>query len=477
MYNFNRQPATENSTSETLEDLKRKTLLHTKQLLALIQRFRLGEDHIDPKTFREAIQFTRNLSVQYLWIDSLCILQDSVMDWRHQSALMGDIYRNCFCNIAATSSSNSHGGLFVERNPNLVRPPTVTIRRRQRDHELTDPRRYHVWDSSLWRNHVQFSPLNRRGWVLQERLLAPRVVHFSKYVFWECNSLIACDALPSGQFFGFAVEGEGFYTRFLAIIEKISDKEHKGEKTKHVQMARDLWRDVVRTYSKCILTKDEDILVAISGIANIMESTLNDQCIAGLWRSTLLEDLLWISITAVRLFPCRAPTWSWASMKGATLPRGIFQGDVDRLENLVEIKDIQLKTSGDARNGQVETGYLTFEGLVFELSCKEDKYLQNVSSWNFEVEVDFDDKNAFGSPRNERQYTKVLGLPIYMRSIPKMIIIHGLVIELAPCEYPEGHFVRIGTFWFMLRLKEDRPSVEDIQLELKEHERRIIVLA
>jgi len=54
MYNFNRQPATENSTSETLEDLKRKTLLHTKQLLALIQRFRLGEDHIDPKTFREA---------------------------------------------------------------------------------------------------------------------------------------------------------------------------------------------------------------------------------------------------------------------------------------------------------------------------------------------------------------------------------------------------------------------------------------
>lgn len=66
------------------------------------------------KTFRQAIQFSRALLVKYLWIDRLYILQDSVDDWRHQSTLVGEIYRTCFCNIAATSSPNSHGGIFLE---------------------------------------------------------------------------------------------------------------------------------------------------------------------------------------------------------------------------------------------------------------------------------------------------------------------------------------------------------------------------
>jgi Heterokaryon incompatibility protein (HET) len=69
-----------------------------------------------PKTFRQAIELTRTLSIRYLWIVSLCILQDSVDDWRQQSAVMGEIYQHCFCNIAATASPNSDGGIFVERD-------------------------------------------------------------------------------------------------------------------------------------------------------------------------------------------------------------------------------------------------------------------------------------------------------------------------------------------------------------------------
>jgi hypothetical protein len=175
-----------------------------------------------PKTFREAIQFTRALSVQYLWIDSLCILQDSLEDWRHQSALMGEIYKNCFCNLAATGSSNSQGGIFVERDLNMIRPFNLAIMEKSLDGRIAHQGRYYVWDAGLWRNHVETAPLNRRGWVLQvnvpfwlyfrssrfqqvclfgnasllenAKLLrrtpsAPRVVHFSKYIFWECKSL------------------------------------------------------------------------------------------------------------------------------------------------------------------------------------------------------------------------------------------------------------------------------------------------
>jgi len=152
-----------------------------------------------PKTFREAIQFTRALSVQYLWIDSLCIMQDSLEDWRHQSALMGEIYKNCFCNLAATGSSNSQGGIFVERDLNISRPFNMAIMAKSLDREIAHQGRYYVWDAGLWRNHMETAPLNRRGWVLQERLLAPRIIHFSKYVFWECKSLAASEIMPTGE--------------------------------------------------------------------------------------------------------------------------------------------------------------------------------------------------------------------------------------------------------------------------------------
>jgi hypothetical protein len=172
-------------------------------------------------------------------------------------------------------------------------------------------------------------------------------------------------------------------------------------------------------------------------------------------------------------WPLRAPTWSWASMKGSILPRSRFESDVA----LVEIKDIQLKTTGDARNGQVEIGFLTFECLLLELARIGETYVQNASSWNFGVVVDLDDRTADGLPRNEKQYTKVLGLPIILSRSAESISIHGLVIELAPGGYPVGYFVRIGTFFFVLQLKEDRPSIEDIRDELKEQEKRTIVLA
>ncbi|KAE9369738.1 HET-domain-containing protein [Stipitochalara longipes BDJ] len=432
-----------------------------------------------PKTFREAIQFTRALLVKYLWIDSLCILQDSLEDWRHQSALMGEIYRNCFCNLAATSSSNSQGGIFVERDPDLIRPLSLEIMSKNGHDGLERQERYYLWDSSLWRDHVELAPLNRRGWVLQERLLAPRVVHFSKYIFWECKSLVSCEIMPTGEPFDFQLDYNSFYTRFLQIIEKVSAQEHEttDEKTKLTQAAHHLWWDLVLTYSRCALSKDEDILVAISGIANIMENNLKDQYIGGLWRSTLLKDLLWSSRTpsSVRPFPLLAPTWSWASMKGPIFRSTVSEGFCRRVLDFAQIMDIQIKTSGDERNGQIENGYLTIQGLLFDLLWNEEMYQLNVSRCNFKVNVELDDHIA-GKSHRQKQGTKFLCIPICMSENP-CIILDGLVLELAPHGYPEGHFMRIGTFRAKSDPEEIRPHIEEILLELEKQEKRIIVLA
>ena len=81
-----------------------------------------------PRTFQDTIRLARHLRIQYLWIDSLCIVQDSERDWLEQAALMGEIYRGSYLNVAATKSPDPHGGLFTTRNPILITPLRIALR-------------------------------------------------------------------------------------------------------------------------------------------------------------------------------------------------------------------------------------------------------------------------------------------------------------------------------------------------------------
>jgi Heterokaryon incompatibility protein (HET) len=78
--------------------------------------FSISVDEL-PKTFRDAVSITRRLGFRYLWIDSLCIIQDLEKDWKCESAKMGSIYRNSTCCIAAVAARDSEGGCFSLRNP------------------------------------------------------------------------------------------------------------------------------------------------------------------------------------------------------------------------------------------------------------------------------------------------------------------------------------------------------------------------
>lgn len=74
-----------------------------------------------PRTFQHAVIVASHLGLEYLWIDSLCIIQDSTQDWLQELGLMEDVYTNSICNIAASHSSDGHGGLFRKRNPHLAK--------------------------------------------------------------------------------------------------------------------------------------------------------------------------------------------------------------------------------------------------------------------------------------------------------------------------------------------------------------------
>ncbi len=123
-----------------------------------------------PKTLQDAISITREMGIRYLWIDLLCITQDSEQDWLHESALMGDIYENSYCNISAISAKDGTMDCFYQRNSCLIKAPNI-----EASWSDLQPGFYYVIDGSMWTHEVDQAPLSQRAWVFQERFLTPEI--------------------------------------------------------------------------------------------------------------------------------------------------------------------------------------------------------------------------------------------------------------------------------------------------------------
>lgn len=173
-----------------------------------------------PKTFQDAIRFTRRTPVEYIWIDSLCILQDSEDDWQDEAVRMEHVYSNAYCNIAATAGSHTQAGCFVERDVNVCLPVIInlapqfhaslsalyqTISQKLVSTDSNkgvgfDPGKYICHEENLWEREITNSILMRRAWVFQERFLAKRVLHFaSSQIFFECRTSQKSEICPRGM--------------------------------------------------------------------------------------------------------------------------------------------------------------------------------------------------------------------------------------------------------------------------------------
>lgn len=121
-----------------------------------------------PKTFTDAIEVNRRLKIRYIWIDSLCIIQegDEMKDWSHEASLMQKVYSNSICNISAAGATDGTKGLFFERN--LVPKEPIRIKNsrkitRLRLPEGKDTQLYYIFDTDHWKNQVEKGPLNKRA--------------------------------------------------------------------------------------------------------------------------------------------------------------------------------------------------------------------------------------------------------------------------------------------------------------------------
>ena len=142
-----------------------------------------------PKTFQDAVDVTRKLGIRYLWIDSLCIIQDIEEDWEKESRRMEDVFANAFCTIAATSAKDSWDGFLVSQS---VKQSVKLV-----DRSVDPPLSVYACEvGGSFKTDIGSGGLNQRAWVLQERALSPRTIHFTTaQTYWECGSVIRCDNL------------------------------------------------------------------------------------------------------------------------------------------------------------------------------------------------------------------------------------------------------------------------------------------
>ena len=327
------------------------------------QRLRDGFSAADTlsKTFQDAIIICRELGVKYLWIDSLCIFQDSAEDWRYEAAQMGQVYEHSLCNIAATGVFNDEEGCFRDRDVSFVQRCTIKSEWEHR-HNAT----WEIINHHFWRARINRAPLNRRGWVMQERWLSPRVLHYGRdQILWECSELDACETYPAGlpkplrtYDSGFKLDPELLEPLEYRSVAKTSDPH---------SLLRSTWKFFVQAYGEASLTKEEDKLVAISGIAKRMQGLLDDEYLAGLWRKNLPSQLLWAatdyarpsSLPSRKPRSYRAPSWSWASTDG---PISDDWGTCDGI--LITILDARVTPVGTDPTGQIKDGLIRLKGRL-----------------------------------------------------------------------------------------------------------------
>ncbi|CAH0057625.1 unnamed protein product [Clonostachys solani] len=283
-----------------------------------------------PKTFQDAISLVSRLGLEYIWIDSLCILQDSLDDWDREAAVMSDVYLNATINIAATAASDGREGLFNDRDSLKTAPFQVYVD--WQGNWYGGPKRpyrgwYYLALTQAFEIDVRSAPLNTRGWI-----------------YWECMQLTSNEAFPEG----FLQNDQWIASigpRTIWSSDKIQNICQKpAPTTKEVSQPgsiagklitrpgpeseekreHDQWRRYVADYTKCALTKQTDKLIAIGGIASALAPWLKDENIAGCWRGSIFEDLLWKRAFRTDTLGSKslsldymAPSWSWASVDGA----------------------------------------------------------------------------------------------------------------------------------------------------------------
>ena len=273
-----------------------------------------------PKTIQDAILIVRKMGMRNLWVDALCIVQDSEEDFIREVAVMGDIFSNASFTIAVKDSASSADGCFHDRAwgspaafPLDIRLPGGT----EWNHRTSNISRLMLMPKlNHFKDRKTASILDSRGWTLQEDVLSPRVLQFwHEEIKWICLEATWSETDLDDHFSWSSHDRDMKLKPMLAKI---------GMEGTEPPDANDMfrhWRGMVQEFSTRELSKPADKLSALLGLQKRIAVTLKDVPVAGGWRDHYFwPSLLWTckpGATRGTRAPFICPSWSWASVEVA----------------------------------------------------------------------------------------------------------------------------------------------------------------
>ncbi|KAF4957073.1 hypothetical protein FSARC_11404 [Fusarium sarcochroum] len=312
-----------------------------------------------PRTFQDAVTVTRNLRIDYLWIDSLCIVQDDPEDWKREAEKMENVFSFACCTISATSANGCDEGFLHRSTENSVRvsglgedPPVSAYLR-----EL----------SPDFEGDVERSPLHQRAWVFQERALSQRNFHFTpSQTYFQCPSGVWCETVgetdirrgvgdrasgtrefdwSNGSTLGFTPPLKSIFPVLFPDLRRTDSVE--------------AFEHYLSYFSTLQITKASDRPFAILGLESRLAVSMNAISIYGVLISSVCRTLFWhrrgdLVMKKINFANEYVPSWSWMSYEGA-IYYGIFPGTL-LSEPINWGGDIRLNNAGIVSPVQ-ETGF------------------------------------------------------------------------------------------------------------------------
>ena len=371
-----------------------------------------------PQTFQDAIKITRRLGYQYIWIDSLCIIQhpSDTSDFHKEAVTMCDVYSHSSCNIAALGLGNDSGPLavtaspvdycYTTRNP-LGYVPCRLVKSNESEAIYVGREEYRRLPDSLRK-----SPLLSRAWVFQERFLAPRILYFgTEQLYWECRRHTKSESRPvdttllsdfcdtsRAQFLALCDLGHDQDRYAASVFESQHDSETgrrmgDGINTESVfgtgpsdrtmttvevnHQLMMIWHRVVKEYTETDLTYASDRFIALAGIVQAIANPLKLTYAAGTWIEFWPFDILWVFEKGVQLSERTAcgtnlPSWSWASTEGRK--EFSFSYFADKLSvpttSLLRIVNSSCPTFTEQHDHNAQLGNGPWEGLGITMTIQ-----------------------------------------------------------------------------------------------------------
>lgn len=341
-------------------------------------------------TMRDSIKVVRNLGYRFLWIDALCIVQDSEEDWRHEASQMSRVYSNASLTLAASCYDKQDRGMFRRRRlqaqipfpfqcvENFVSQDLHHLRETGDDEEGD----WYVFPATRG-VHSGIRPksiLDTRGWILQEQLLSPRILYYEEdQLYWDCVTQSASEISPISS--SLLEDKNPDETWAFKILRRATAG--SGDTFLLRKHIAEIWVHVVQNYSARHLSHAKDKLVALQGIIQAIEERLDLQSTAGMWQPELWRQLIWWKVpispdtTSDSGGVCDdfGPSWSWLNVHGPVsyykrlhLPR-----EKKLYVDLEPLVTTAFAVSNDQNSAPIarDTLTITGPGFVFHLTLSD----------------------------------------------------------------------------------------------------------